>query len=167
VQIFSSLINIIVTTHQLAGKNRRKKEMAIINLAAKVMDFFHDGIANAAMRFSLGLNDKALHFIVIGAIGVVIYACIYGLLKFLAKRNINIIASICAFVIVVVLASAIEILQGVTGSGWVYFSYAAYGVFGFVFAMAFGFLIKKTFVIAKEILSDLRINGIQFGTRTS
>ena len=126
----------------------------IINFIVAIMNWFHSSIVGLAKDMGLSLTDKDLHFIVLGAIGMMAFACVYVVLKLLRKNNINLIASICSFAMVVVLAVAIEVLQGATGSGCMEFADAAYGVYGFASAMTVYFLTKKAFVGVKEFMAN-------------
>lgn len=63
-------------------------------------------------------DDKTLHFIVIGGFGIILFLLIKPLFKFLSKKNAVItITFIYVFTLLVVISFAIEIGQGITGTG--------------------------------------------------
>lgn len=91
--------------------------------------------------FILGINDtyeyqftdKELHFLVIGALGILLVLAIYPIFKFLAKHNhIMTITAIYVFTLIVVITFAIEIGQKITNTGNMEFADILFGVTGFI-----------------------------------
>ena len=67
---------------------------------------------------SVPLNDKELHFLIIGVLGILILWVVYPLFKYLAKKDhVMVIAWIYVFTLMIVLTFAIEIGQGITHTG--------------------------------------------------
>ena len=82
-------------------------------------------------------SDKELHFLVIGALGMLLIFLIYPLFKQLAKENhVMIIAWIYVFTLILVLTFAIEIGQSITHSGDMEFGDIVFGIAGFVIMFA-------------------------------
>ena len=138
----------------------------LINFVATIMNWFHKGIVGFAKGMGLSLTDKALHFIVIGAIGMMAFACVYVVLKLLRKNNINLIASVCSFAMVVALAVAIEVLQGATGSGCMEFADIAYGLYGFASALTVYYLIKVSLVMTSRMVAYVKMHRTQYEHNT-
>lgn len=89
-----------------------------------------------------GLNDKQLHFVVIGVLGMLLIFIVYPLFKWLVKNDHTmVVAWIYVFTLILVITFAIEIGQGFTGTGVMEFEDIMFGVVGF-FAMfaVFAFL---------------------------
>lgn len=91
--------------------------------------------------FILGINDtyeyqftdKELHFLVIGALGILLVLAIYPIFKFLAKHDhIMTITAIYVFTLIVVITFAIEIGQKITNTGNMEFADILFGVTGFI-----------------------------------
>lgn len=92
----------------------------------------HDVILSLNDRFETHLTDKALHFIVIGAIGLGLILLVYPLFRWLARRDrVLAITWIYVTTVLVVLTFAIEIGQRVTGTGNMEFGDVAAGLGGF------------------------------------
>ena len=78
-------------------------------------------------------NDKQLHFIVIGVLGMIGIFIFYPLFKLLAKYNHEmVIAFLYVFTLVLVVSFAIEIGQWYTGTGVMESQDIAYGIPGFL-----------------------------------
>lgn len=112
--------------------------------------------------FILGINDtyeyqftdKELHFLVIGALGILLVLAIYPIFKFLAKHNhIMTITAIYVFTLIVVITFAIEIGQKITNTGNMEFADILFGVTGFI-CMYLGLIIIIS--IVKFILEILK-----------
>jgi hypothetical protein len=124
----------------------------LLKLIASIMKMCHDWIVNLVSSLGFCVNDKALHFLVIGIIGMMIFACVNALFKYLSNRSANVIAFVCTFVIVVILAVTIEILQGMTNSGNMEFADITYGVFGFISC----FFVKRILDVTQRVLAEIK-----------
>ena len=92
---------------------------------------------------SVPLNDKELHFLSIGVLGILILWVVYPLFKYLAKKDhVMVIAWIYVFTLMIVLTFAIEIGQGITHTGSVEMYDVVAGLAGFM-AMFFAFSIIR------------------------
>lgn len=112
--------------------------------------------------FILGINDtyeyqftdKELHFLIIGALGILLVLAIYPIFKFLAKHNhIMTITAIYVFTLIVVITFAIEIGQKITNTGNMEFADILFGVTGFI-CMYLGLIVIIS--IVKFILEILK-----------
>ena len=92
----------------------------------------HKYIMTLNDSFETNFSDKELHFLVIGAIGLMLILLVYPLFKLLANRNrVLVITWIYALTVLVVLTFAIEIGQSVTGTGTMEFGDVMAGMGGF------------------------------------
>ena len=78
-------------------------------------------------------DDKQLHFIVIGAFGMLLLFVLYPIFKLLANSgHVMVITWLYVFTVVLVLTFAIEIGQWYSGSGVMESEDIAYGITGFL-----------------------------------
>lgn len=102
----------------------------IVELIAKI----HNYILRLNDKYEYDFTDKELHFLVIGALGMVMIFVVYPLFKWLAKKNhIMVISWIYVFTLIIVITFAIEIGQKVTNTGVMEFADIMLGVVGFIF----------------------------------
>jgi len=92
----------------------------------------HNYILTLNDRFEYSFSDKALHFLVIGAIGLALILLVYPVFRLLANHN-RVLAITWIYVLTVLLALtfAIEVGQRVTGTGTMDFSDVMAGMGGF------------------------------------
>ncbi|MBR2539230.1 MAG: hypothetical protein IKE85_00170 [Mogibacterium sp.] len=78
-------------------------------------------------------NDKQLHFIVMGIVGMAMILIIYPIFKLLAKHNMTmVITFIYVFTMMIVLTFSIEIGQWLAGTGRVEMADVTSGLAGFL-----------------------------------
>lgn len=111
----------------------------LMGIIAKI----HNYIMHLNDKFEYNFSDKALHFLVIGAIGMIMIFVVYPLFKWLAQKNhIMVIAWIYVFTLILVITFAVEIGQKITGTGNMEFDDIVFGVLGF-FAMFAAFAVIR------------------------
>ena len=94
----------------------------------------HDDILSINDQGGYYFTDKQLHFIVIGALGMLMIFITYPLFKLLARYgHTMIIAWLYVFTLVLVITFAIEIGQWYSGTGRMESEDMAYGIAGFLF----------------------------------
>lgn len=92
----------------------------------------HNYIMHLNDRFEYNFSDKALHFLVIGVLGIGLIFVVYPLFKWLAqKKHIMVIAWIYVFTLILVITFAIEIGQKISGTGNMEFDDIVFGMLGF------------------------------------
>ena len=105
----------------------------IVSLIAKI----HNYIMSLNDSIETSFTDKELHFIVIGRLGIFLVFGIYPVFKWLANTgHTMVITWIYVFTVIIVLTFAIEIGQGVTGTGNMELADITAGVLGFLAAFA-------------------------------
>ncbi|WP_181346816.1 hypothetical protein [Thalassobacillus sp. CUG 92003] len=97
-----------------------------------VMNLFHDKFIALSDQLGLGLNDKALHFLVIGVMGIVGFLCVNMVFHAIARISITAIAFIFSLTLVILFVFAVEIQQGITNNGNMDFTDAAVSIYGFL-----------------------------------
>ena len=78
-------------------------------------------------------TDKELHFLVIGIVGIVLICILHPLFLWLSRNGHTMIISFFyVFTVIIVIAFAIEIGQGMTGTGSMEKGDITYGILGFL-----------------------------------
>jgi len=115
----------------------------MLKFITSVMNFFHDNLVRLTHALGLNVNDKQLHFLVIGLLGIILFLVVNKLFKYLIRYSLTAISFIYTFTILVVLVFAIEIEQKITGRGHMEFQDIVEGLWGFLvaFAIYLGFVI--------------------------
>ena len=105
----------------------------LLYLGVGVVAKLHDKLMQLNDAFEMNLSDKALHFWVIGLLGMGMIFVIYPLFKYLAKKDKElVIAWIYVFTVIIVITFAIEIGQKITGTGNMEFADIMFGLVGFL-----------------------------------
>lgn len=102
---------------------------SIVGLIAQL----HNYILSLNNSYEASFTDKELHFLVIGALGVILVCIAHPIFKLLARTgHVMVITFLYVGTIMIVIAFAIEIGQGVTGTGAMEFDDIVYGIGGFL-----------------------------------
>lgn len=114
----------------------------------------HDNLISINDQGGWYFNDKQLHFIVIGALGMAgIFIC-YPLFKLLAKYgHTMVIAFMYVFTLVLVITFAIEIGQWYSGTGRMDSEDMAYGIAGFLIMFLIFAFIRALVLAIKSLVS--------------
>lgn len=113
------------------------------------------------------MTDKQLHFWVMGLIGMALLFVIYPLFILLAKKHVLIIAWIYVFTLMVVIAFALEIEQGLTGTGVMDFSDATSGLTGFLWMFFIFAVIRMMFLILRKFFRMITGNDRKKNSKKS
>lgn len=93
----------------------------------------HNKLLSLNDSFEYQFTDKELHFLVIGALGMLFIFVVYPIFKWLARNNhVMVIAWIYVFTVIIVITFAIEIGQKVTHTGAMEFADIVFGILGFI-----------------------------------
>lgn len=102
---------------------------AIVEIIARV----HSRLLELNDAYEYNFNDKELHFLIIGALGMAMILVVYPAFKWLARNNhVMVISWIYVFTLIIVITFAIEIGQRVTNTGVMEFADIMFGVLGFI-----------------------------------
>ena len=114
----------------------------------------HDNILQMNDTGGWYLNDKQLHFMVIGIAGMLMIFVTYPLFKFLAKHNHTmVIAWLYVFTLVLVITFAIEIGQWYSGTGQMDSEDMAYGIAGFLVMFLIFAFIRGLFLAIRALIA--------------
>lgn len=103
----------------------------------------HDKLMTLNDSFEFNYNDKQLHFLIIGILGMIMVIATHIVFKWLAKHNhILTISWIYVFTLLLVITFSIEIGQGITKTGTMDFGDIVYGLGGFILFFAVYALIR-------------------------
>lgn len=101
----------------------------IVELIAKI----HNRLLQLNDSFEYNFNDKQLHFVVIGLLGMIFVFIVHPVFKWLAKRDhVMVISWIYVTTLIIVITFAIEIGQKVTHTGNMEFADIMFGLAGFL-----------------------------------
>lgn len=109
-----------------------------VDIVAKI----HNKILTLNDNYEGIFNDKQLHFIIIGLLGMLMIFVIYPLFKWLSKKHVLAIAWIYVATLILVITFAIEIGQKMTGTGNMEFADIVFGIAGFMFFFAIFFVVR-------------------------
>lgn len=116
----------------------------------------HSYILSLNDAYEANFTDKELHFLVIGAIGMIMIFLIHPLFTILARTNhVLVISWIYVFTLILLMTFAIEIGQKITHSGVMDFADIVFGVWGFllmflVFALIRGIILGIVHLFTKQ-----------------
>ena len=109
----------------------------------------HDWILHLNDSHELFLSDKQLHFVVMGAMGLVIYALARAGLGWLSRKSPNALGWVYSLTAMLAITLAIEIAQKATGTGSMEYMDIAMGMWGVVAVMLIytplAWILKKLF----------------------
>lgn len=97
-----------------------------------IFNFFHRLFSTLSKDLGLGMNDKALHFYVIGVIFFILYLFINPIFKKLGQYSIKLLSFIYVFTLALVVSVAIEVAQYQSRSGQMDLMDVIWSLFGFL-----------------------------------
>ncbi len=125
-----------------------------IKFIVEVVNAIHD-LLILILNDVLGLQmtDKDMHFWIMGVIGIVAFACVYVITKWLSQLpfGIHLIAFFYTLTFMFVLVFAIEIQQAITNRGNMEFIDAVIGLWGFMAIFFVYVIITVIFYLIKFI----------------
>ncbi len=120
---------------------------AILYMIVGSIAKFHDYFMRLNDAYEYNFTDKELHFLVIGVLGMAMVFVIHPIFKLLAETgHVMVITWIYTFTLIIVITFAIEIGQGLTGTGNMEFADIMFGVVGFLMMFAV-FAVIREFVL--------------------
>ena len=112
----------------------------------------HNKILQINDSSALFLSDKQLHFAIMGLLGMGMLLVIYPLFLALSKNHVLTIAWIYVFTVMVMLSFAIEIGQGITGTGNMDLEDVISGLAGFMLLFIVFALLRMIFIGIRNLL---------------
>lgn len=99
----------------------------------EIIAVFHTKLLALNDSFEYNFNDKQMHFLVIGVLGMIFVFAVHPVFLWLAKnKHVMVITWIYVFTLILVITFAIEIGQKVTNTGCMEFADIVFGVVGFI-----------------------------------
>ena len=114
----------------------------------------HESILRLNDKSELFLTDKQLHFLVAGLAGMGLLLLIYPLFLALSKKHVLAIAWIYVFTVMVVLTFAIEIGQGLSGTGTMDLDDVISGLTGFLFLFAVFAVVRGVWMLLRRVWKE-------------
>lgn len=112
----------------------------------------HSWIMQLNNNLEPAFSDKELHFLVIGAVGMVIFLVVHPIVKFLTRRGWEMAVSwMYTMTLIIVLTFGIEIGQKVTSTGKMEFADIVFGVGGFLVAFAIYLLLVLLWKLLRRL----------------
>ncbi len=117
----------------------------------------HERLLSLNDRYEFNFNDKQLHFLVIGILGMLMVFIVHGLFKYLAEHNhVMVISWIYVFTLLIVITFAIEIGQGISHTGTMDFEDIVFGMGGFLLFFAVFAVVRWVVKSLIKLLKDDR-----------
>ena len=95
----------------------------------------HDWILHLNDSYELYLSDKQLHFIVMGLLGLLVYALARAGIRWIGRRSPSALGWVYSLTAMLAITLAIEIAQKATGTGSMEYMDVAMGMWGVVAVM--------------------------------
>lgn len=116
----------------------------------------HDLILHLNDRFAINLSDKDLHFLIFGALGLMLLALVYPMFRWLHRKNrVLTTAWIYAFTLIVILCFAIEFGQHISGTGAMELADVIAGVGGFLIATIALIMLRGLWLLLRRLIHAL------------
>lgn len=112
----------------------------------------HEKLLQINDSSALFLSDKQLHFVVMGLLGMGFLLVVYPLFLALSRNHVLTIAWIYVFTVMVMLSFAIEIGQGITGTGNMDMEDVISGLAGFMLLFFIFALLRMILIGIKNLL---------------
>ena len=117
------------------ASTKRGKEVCgfmdnILREATLIVAQIHDSLVRLNAGFDLPFGDKEMHFIVMLALGMVLFFVVHFVFKRLSRISVTAISFIYVFTVMAVLGFAIEVGQRITGTGNMDFGDIVAGLYG-------------------------------------
>ena len=125
--------------------------------AVEWMARVHDRFLTLNDGFAVALTDKQLHFLVIGALGMVLFFVIHPIFKALIRHGCEMAVTwIYVFTLILVITFGIEIGQRLSHTGSMEFADMVFGVVGFLTMFAVYALLRALVLGIVRLLRRLK-----------
>lgn len=126
--------------------------IASLKLITSLVNYLHDKLILLTRSLGFQLNDKQLHFWVVGLIGILFFLVVNKIFERIARYSIRLISFIYTFTVLVIVVFAIEIEQKITGHGNMEFLDIVQGLWGFLIAFFLYLIIRMLFLGIKKLI---------------
>lgn len=122
---------------------------AIVEMIARV----HSYLLKLNDSYEYDFSDKELHFMIIGALGMIMIFVVHPVFKWLVRTNhIMVITWTYVFTLIIVITFAIEIGQRVTHTGVMEFADIMFGVVGFISMFLVFSVIRAIYHVIRRLI---------------
>lgn len=122
---------------------------AVVEIIAKI----HSYLLKLNDAYEYNFSDKELHFLIIGALGLIMIFIVHPIFKWLVRTDhIMVISWIYVFTLIIVITFAIEIGQRVTHTGVMEFADIMFGVVGFIFMFLVFSVIRGIYHVIRRLI---------------
>jgi len=121
----------------------------VLKIMAGMVNGIHDMLITISAAFGLNLTDKALHFWIVGIVGIITFFLADFVFKWVSRWSISVVTFIYTFTVLVVLVFGLEIEQKITGRGVMEFKDIVFGLWGFI-------LIFSAYVFIRAVIYGCR-----------
>jgi hypothetical protein len=104
----------------------------VLRWMVSVVNQLRDFLLLAVRKLGLRLDDKQLHFWVLGLIGIALFVAVDAAFRWVSKWSVSAISFIYTMSMLVIVALAMEIQQQITRRGALDFNDILAGIWGFV-----------------------------------
>ena len=122
----------------------------ILKMIVEIINELHDVLIKFFHGVGMQFNDKQLHFIIIGVIGMFIYLVVNKLFKAISKYSISVLSFIYTVTVLVVIVFGIEIGQKITNRGNMEFADIVAGLWGFTALFVAYLIIYGSIILIKK-----------------
>jgi len=114
----------------------------VLRWAVTAVNRLHDSLLLVVRALGLRLDDKQLHFWVLGLIGIVLFMVVDAAFRWISKWSVSAISFFYTLTVLVIVALAMEIQQQITGRGALDFEDIVAGIWGFITLFCLYLLIR-------------------------
>lgn len=132
-----------------------------LKFAVEIINEFHDILTSFFNGFGMQFNDKQLHFIIIGVMGMVIFLVVNNLFKVISKYSISAVSFIYTVTVLVVIVFGIEIEQKITSRGNMEFADIVAGLWGFAAFFVAYLIIYGLILLIKRCIKKIYVKDIK------
>ena len=129
---------------------------AILFIVDTINDL-HDQIFAVVDMLGLDIDDKDLHFWIIGIFGMAFFLATHSVFKYIAKYSISCLSFIYTFTVLLVVVFAIEIQQKITNRGNMEFEDVVQGLWGFLVFFSIFICLRLLYQMIWKVFGKIRI----------
>lgn len=137
----------------------------LLKLLALLTNEAHDLLIKFSRLLGFSYNDKQLHFIIVGIIGMITFFIVHAVFKALSKISITAISFVYTFTVMVVFVFAIEIQQKITKRGNMEFEDITAGLWGFIEFFAIYAALRLLIFAVSKFIESLKKENTKFNNK--
>ena len=123
----------------------------VLKSAVSIINRLHDVLLLVVRKLGLRLNDKQLHFWILGSLGIVLFVVVDVAFRRISKWSVSAISFIYTLTVLVVIALSMEIQQQITRRGALDFNDIVAGIWGFIVLLGLYALVRMAIRIGSKL----------------